>query len=139
MADKKLLEYINAAISRELQVSIQYMWQHVVSRGMRSPAIKAELKKIAVTEMKHAEKLAERLDFLGGNPTTVPEKITVGLDLKKIMEINAKAEKDAIKLYKEAIDHCAKINDSTTRRMFEEILAEEEEHLDFFQTMLEGN
>ena len=95
--------------------------------------------KIAVEEMQHAERLAERLDYLGGTPTTQPEKIVVGLELKKMMELDAKAESDTIKVYKEALEYCAKINDPVSRRLFEDLLVDEEDHHNFFETMLEGN
>ena len=62
---KKLNDQLNEAIAREIAVSIQYMWQHVMGDGMESPAVTEIVKKTAVTEMKHAEAIAERLDFLG--------------------------------------------------------------------------
>ena len=70
MASAKLLDMLNQAIARELQVSIQYMWQHVQWKGVEHYAVTEELKKTAVAEMKHAEKIAERLWYLGGKPTT---------------------------------------------------------------------
>jgi bacterioferritin len=73
MASKKLLEMLNKAIARELQVVIQYMWQHVQWSGIKGFAVQDEIEKIAITEMKHAEKIAERLFYLGGIPTTKPE------------------------------------------------------------------
>lgn len=66
MASKDLLDLLNKAIARELQVSIQYMWQHVQWRGVKGFAVKDELKNIAISEMKHAEAIAERLSYLGG-------------------------------------------------------------------------
>ena len=66
MASKKLLELMNREIARELQVSIQYMWQHVTVTGMRGAVVEGIFKEIAITEMKHAEEIAERLVSLGG-------------------------------------------------------------------------
>ncbi len=82
MASKKLLELLNKGIAREIQVSVQYMWQHVQWSGIPHYAIKDELKKVAIAEMKHAEEIAERLFYLGGVPTTKPEPIFVGKTLK---------------------------------------------------------
>ena len=76
MASKELLELLNSAIAREIQVSIQYMWQHVQWKGVKAFSIKDELRKIAITEMKHAEAIAERLVYLGGEPTTTPPQYT---------------------------------------------------------------
>ncbi|MEO0166879.1 MAG: ferritin-like domain-containing protein [candidate division WOR-3 bacterium] len=137
MASKELLDLMNRAIARELQVSIQYMWQHVQVVGIKGFAVKDELKKIAITEMKHAEAIAERLNYLGGKPTTKPEPINVGDTLKERIEQDKKDEEGAIKLYKEIIEKARKEGDEVTRKLFEGILTDEEEHHDTFSTLLE--
>ncbi len=137
MASQKLLEMLNAAIARELQVSIQYMWQHVQWSGVKGFAVQEELKKIAITEMKHAESIAERLVYLGGTPTTKPNEIFVGKTLREMIERDVKDEENAITLYKEIIAKAHEEKDITTARLFEEILEQEEEHHDFFTSLLE--
>ena len=138
MASKELLDLLNKAIAREIQVSVQYMWQHVQWAGVAHFAIKDELKKVAIEEMKHAEAVAERLFYLGGVPTTKPEPIFVGKTLKEMLTKDMKDEEGAIKLYKEIIAVAQKEDDYTTVRLFKKILADEEEHHDFFQGVLEG-
>ncbi len=64
----KLKEMLNDAIARELQVSIQYMWQHVQVIGVKGVAVQEKFKQTAITEMKHAEKIGERLWYLEGTP-----------------------------------------------------------------------
>ena len=136
-ADKKeLLEWLNKAIAREIGVSIQYMWQHVMAIGMQSPEIKDIFEDIAIEEMKHAEQIAERLFYLGGTPTTKPTPINVGGSLKEMVEADLKAEEEAIEMYKQVIKLAAGLEDSTTRLLFEKILAEEEGHADQFETIL---
>ena len=103
MVSEKLLEMLNAAIARELQVSIQYMWQHVQCIGVKGFAVKDKLKKIAITEMKHAETIAERLFYLGRTPTTKPAEIFVGKTLKEMIERDIKDEENAITLYGEIL------------------------------------
>jgi len=137
MASKELLDKLNDAIARELQVSVQYIWQHVMVRGINAEAVGGVFKKIAITEMKHAEEIAERLDYLGGVPTTKPAPITVGKSLKEMLEIDKKAEEEAISLYKEIIKLADKEGDVVTKRLFESILADEEEHHNQFSTLLE--
>ncbi|MEO0091554.1 MAG: ferritin-like domain-containing protein [candidate division WOR-3 bacterium] len=137
MASKELMEMMNKAIARELQVAIQYMWQHVQWKGVKAFAVKDELKKIAITEMKHAEAIAERLNYLGGIPTTKPEPIFVGTDLKEMIVQDKKDEEGAIKLYKEIIKLAGKEEDHTTKRLFKSILSDEEEHHDIFTGLLE--
>jgi len=138
MASKELLELLNKGIAREIQVSVQYMWQHVQWAGVAHYAIKDELKKIAISEMKHAEAIAERLFYLGGVPTTKPEPIFVGKQLKEMLVKDMDDEADAVKLYKKTISVAEKEGDVTTAQIFKKILQDEEEHHDFFQSVLEG-
>lgn len=133
----KLLDMLNDAIAREMQVSIQYMWQHVQWVGVKAFAVQDELKKIAITEMKHAEAIAERLFYLGGTPTTKPTEIFVGKTLKEMIARDVKDEENAIKLYKQIIAEARKEKDETTALLFMEILKDEEEHHDTFTTLLE--
>lgn len=137
MTSNKLKEMLNQAIAREIQVSIQYMWQHVMVRGINAESIGGVFKGISITEMKHAEAIAERLDYLGGLPTTKPTPIEVGKNAKEMLEIDKKAEEEAIALYKEIIKLAEKEGDIVTKRLFESILADEEAHHNQFSTLLE--
>lgn len=132
----ELIDLLNKAIAREIGVSVQYMWQHVMAIGMKSPEVKDIFEDIAIEEMKHAEKIAQRLFYLGGIPTTKPTHIIVGGSLENMVEKDLEAENEAIELYREIIDLAAKKEDSTTRLLFEEILTEEEEHKHTFTILL---
>jgi len=134
---KALLDKLNDAIAREMQVAIQYMWQHVQWSGVKGFAVHDELQSIAVEEMKHAEAIAERLFYLGGIPTTKPTPIFVGTTLKEMIAQNIKDEKNAIELYKEIVEMARKEGDETTKRLFRKILQEEEDHHDTFTTLIE--
>jgi bacterioferritin len=137
MATKKLMDMLNDAIAREIAVSIQYMWQHVQVRGLMAEAVGTTLRTIALAEMRHAELIAERLDYLGGLPTAKPTTIQVGgHDASRMLGIDAKLEEDAIKLYKQIIKQADKEGDVTTRKLFEQILGEEEDHHNTFTTLL---
>jgi bacterioferritin len=138
MATEKLLGMLNDAIARELQVTIQYMWQHVMWSGVKGFAVKDSFKEIAIDEMKHAEMIAERLNYLGGVPTTKPTTINVGNDLKAMLEQDKLDEEKAITMYKDIMDAAQAEKDYTTREIFEHILKDEEEHHDHFSTLLEG-
>jgi bacterioferritin len=137
MASKQLMDMMNKAIARELQVVVQYMWQHVQWKGVKGFAVKDELKAIAIAEMKHAEAIAERLNYFRGIPTTKPEPIFVGKNLKDMITTDKKDEEGAIKLYNDIIKMAEKEGDTVSRKMFEGILADEEEHLDTFSGLLE--
>jgi len=133
---QKLLELLNQAIAREIGVSVQYMWQHVMAMGMKSPEIKDIFEDIAVEEMKHAEKIAERLYYLGGTPTTKPTPIKVGGSLEEMIKDDVKAEDEALELYAQIIKVAESEGDSTTRLLFEEIMMNEEEHKHTFTILL---
>ena len=134
---KELMDLLNKAIARELQVAIQYMWQHVLWRGVKGFAVKDELKQIGIAEMKHAEAIAERLYYLGEKPTTKPEPIFIGETLKEMIAQDAKDEAGAIELYKKIVALTDKEGDVTTNELFRKILSDEEEHHDTFTTLLE--
>lgn len=136
MADQKLLDILNMSIARELQVSIQYMWHHVQAVGLESPAVKDIFRDIAIVEMKHAEAFAERLDLLGGVPTTKPDPILQGGSLQQMIQDDQKAEQEAVDMYRDAIQIAIAANDPVTRLMYEEILEAEEDHRKTFADLL---
>jgi bacterioferritin len=134
---KEMLDLLNQAIAREIQVAVQYMWQHVLWSGVKGMTVKGTLKSIAIEEMKHAESIAERLNYLGGIPTTKPDPIFVGKTLKEMITRDKKDEETAIALYKKIIGVARKAGDETTALLFQEILSDEEDHHDTFETLLE--
>jgi bacterioferritin len=138
VTSKKLFDLMNKGISRELKVSIQYMWQHILVTGIQGAVVEGIFKEIAITEMKHAEEIAERLAYLGGNPTIEPDPIVIGTSLVEMLKLDEKAEEEAITLYKQTIKVAKDEGDNSTRRLFEKILAEEEEHIDTFGKLLVG-
>ena len=138
MVSQKLLDFLNKGIARELQVSIQYMWQHIQVTGTDGAIVEDVFRKTAIAEMKHAELLAERLDYLDGVPTIKPDEINVGGSLIEMLKQDEENEEEAINLYKQAIQVAEKEGDYTTRRLLEEILAEEENHINTFGKLLVG-
>jgi bacterioferritin len=133
----ELKDLLNKAIAREIQVSIQYMWQHIQVVGVKGVAVQDKFQQTAIAEMKHAEKIAERLWYLGGTPTTKPAPIEVGKSMEEFLELDAKAEVEAIEMYREIIELANREKDVTTAFIFKEILEDEESHHDLFTTMLE--
>ena len=128
MTTKKLLEMLNGAIAREMQVAVQYMWQHVQWIGVKGYATRDAFQEIAIQEMKHAEAIAERLFYLGGIPTTKPDPINVGKALKEMLTQDVKDEEKAMEMYKEIIELARKEKDETTAFLFMGILKDEEDH-----------
>lgn len=87
-------------------------------------------------EMKHAEKIAERLFYFDVVPTTKPNPIAVGGTAEQMLKADVKAEEEAITLYKDIIRQAVAEGDDTTERLFKEILDAEERHHDTFTTLL---
>ncbi len=156
-ASAELLNLLNDAIARELQVCIQYMLQHALGAG-RSAAVAgdnqtaeqakfiashtmiylpgASLRKVAIQEMRHADAIAERVSFLGGEPTTQATPIILGKSAREMLEIDREAEKGAIALYKQIIDVAGKAQDAVTKSLFQRILADERKHQRLFSDLL---
>jgi bacterioferritin len=134
----QLLDLLNQAISLELQVSIQYMMQHVQWSGVKGFAVHSELRSIAMAEMKHAETIAERLYYLGGIPTVRPAPILVWSTLPAMLTQDLGDEAKTVKLYKQIIDQADKEGDKATSQVFRDILVDEEGHHDTFTTLLEA-
>jgi bacterioferritin len=135
-ASPKLTEMMNQGIASELQAIVQYMWHHIMVKGLHSTSLMDVFEDIAVEEMKHAEKIAERLFYFDVKPTTKPTPIAVGGTPEQMLKANVQAEEEAITLYKDIIKQAASEGDDTTRLLFEEILSEEERHHDTFTTLL---
>jgi bacterioferritin len=131
-----IVELLNKAAAGELQAAIQYVWQHVMVTGMESPELAGVLKGIAVEEMKHYEKIAERIDYLGGVPTTQPDPISRSQTNAKMLEDDVRAELDAIRLYRTIVEKAMQEKDYVTAELFEEILTDEEDHHYKFTTLL---
>jgi bacterioferritin len=134
---KELIDALNEDISYELAAIIQYMWHHVMASGVESPAIIDRFRLVAMDEMRHAGMLAERIDLLGGVPTTKLQAIQVGGVLKKMIQDDIAGEELAVRMYKQHIKLADGLDDPISRRMLEDILADEERHLHDWETILE--
>lgn len=156
-SSSNLVDLLNQALARELQVSVQYMLQHAVgaSQGLSSSAASsidkqnkfiashsmyflpgATLKKIAITEMRHAEAISERIVTLGGEPTTQPAKIMLDMTAKAMLENDREQERSAIELYRSIITSAEKEHDDITAGLFKSILKDERNHHCLFTALL---
>jgi bacterioferritin len=134
----ELLDMLNDAIARELQVSIQYMWQHVLWSGVHGYAVKDAFRSIGIVEMRHAEAIAERLNYFDKIPTTKPTPIFVGTTLKEMLEQDKVDEEGGMDLYRAIIVRAGEEGDVVTQELFKGILADEEDHHDTFMSLLEA-
>lgn len=141
------ISLLNQAVSRELQVSVQYMLQHTKMEKLIRKKIPENilldkttyeamgkiLKDFAIQEMKHAADIMERIYYLGGMATTKSNNVDVGNTLSAFARNGVKAEEEALTLYRGIIEAAGKIGDWETRELFEKIYAHEEAHLFKFQ------
>ncbi|MEM2108174.1 MAG: ferritin-like domain-containing protein [Candidatus Bathyarchaeia archaeon] len=146
-ATSEYLDLLNQAVSREIQVSIQYILQHAkMEKILRKvipenilldkttyEAVGKFLKEIAIQEMKHAADIMERIYYLGGSATTKSNKPVIGNSLSEFAKLGAKAEEEALVLYRKIIEAARAIGDVETREMFDKIYSQEEQHLFKFQ------
>ena len=133
---KKVIELLNQARARELGAISQYMTQHYELEDKDYGKLASKLKETAITEMKHAEKLAERILFLNGKPTTRPSGEAVkGQSIPDMLKTDIGLEDDAIKLYNEAAIICAAEKDHVSKGLFEDLLKDEDDHINMFQNI----
>jgi bacterioferritin len=131
---QKVLDLLNAARSRELTAISQYMLQHYELEDKDFGKLAKKMKEIAIQEMKHAEGLAERILFLKGEPTTKPDAVpSKGQDIPAILTTDIALETQAIAMYNDAAVVCAAEKDQISKQLFEKLLGEEEEHVNFFE------
>ncbi len=133
---KKVIELLNKARASELTAILQYMAHHYELEDGDFGKLAKVLKTVAIEEMKHAEKLAERILFLSGTPTTKPDgEVEKGQEIAQMLATDIGLEKGAVEMYNEAANACAAEKDQVSKQVFEELLADEEEHLDTFQNI----
>ncbi|MBU5688895.1 MAG: ferritin-like domain-containing protein [Candidatus Aenigmarchaeota archaeon] len=132
MDKQKVLKELNHALTTEYQAVIQYLTHATIAKGIDSDAVISLLKHIAEEEMKHAEILRERIFWLGGTPTMDVDERTLVKDIKQMLKVNAKAEEDAIKMYKGILKMLNHIEDIEIYEAIEEILEDEIEHWEEF-------
>lgn len=132
-----IVRLLNGALATELTCVLRYRRHHFMADGLESPTIAAEFLIHANAELGHADRLAQRIVQLGGepdfNPAGLLERSHAGYDeindLKGMIKSNLIAERVAVESYRQMIGLVAD-KDSTTRRLLEDILADEEEHAD---------
>ena len=131
---QKVIDLLNKARSRELTAIAQYMSQHYELEDTDFGKLASKFKEIAIAEMKHAEKLAERILFLKGEPTSKPDGVAKkGQKIPEMFNTNMALEATAMKMYNEASLVCAAEKDQISKELFEDLLKDEEDHFNYFE------
>jgi bacterioferritin len=142
---QEILRLLNASLATEWVCVLRYKRHYYMAKGVKAQVAAAEFLEHANQEAEHADKLAERIVQLGGEPELNPDLLSknshaqyvAGNSLKEMVTEDLIAERIAIDSYREIIQYIGE-KDPTTRRIFEEILAQEEEHADDMADILDG-
>ena len=136
--DAKVIDYLNKSLRHELTAINQY-WLHY---RFLDNWVLLEMAKVwrkeSIEEMEHADKLTARILFFDGFPNMqVLDPLRIGQNVKEIIECDLAAEMSARALYQEAATYCHSVKDYVWRDLFEKLMSDEEEHIDFLETQLE--
>jgi bacterioferritin len=133
----KVIDGLNAALTIELTAINQYFVQAKMCKNWGFDKLAKKHYVESIGEMKHAEKIIDRILFLEGVPEIARyDVIRVGTDVKEQFEFDLALESKGVAAYNELVDYCIKVKDNGTHKLALEILADSEEHVDWLETQL---
>ena len=136
--DPKVIEYLNRGLRSELTAVNQYWLHYRILDDWGYKELAKTWRKESIEEMHHADKFVERILFLDGFANLqVLDPLRIGQTVKEILECDLAAEYDARALYLEAAVYCESVGDRVSKNLFEELMADEEGHIDFLETQLD--
>ncbi len=135
--DTKVIDYLNAALRSELTAVSQYWLHYRLQEDWGFGHLAAKSREESIEEMHHADRLIARIIFLEGHPNLQKlDALRIGQTVRETLEADLAAEHDARRLYIEARNYCDQVNDFPTKVLFEELIQDEEGHIDFLETQL---
>jgi bacterioferritin len=136
--DAKVIDYLNKGLRSELTAINQYWLHYRLLDNWGLNVMAKYWKKESIEEMVHADRFVDRILYLEGHPNMqVLDPLRIGEDVKEIIECDLKAEVEARALYQEAANYCHEVKDFPSKELFEQLMADEEGHIDFLETQLD--
>ncbi|WP_299986710.1 bacterioferritin [uncultured Ruegeria sp.] len=136
--DPKVIEYLNNSLRHELTAVSQYWLHYRLQEDWGLGHMAKKSREESIEEMGHADKLIERIIFLEGHPNLQKlDPLRIGQTPKETLECDLAAEIDARALYKEAREYCREAGDYVSMALFEQLMSDEEGHIDFLETQLD--
>lgn len=136
--DKDVIDYLNRVLKNELTAINQYFLHYKMLEDMGLKRLAKLEYEESIDEMKHADRLMERILFLEGLPNLQDlGKLYVGENVQEMLECDLKLEMEGLPVLREAVAHCEKVADYVSRALFQDILSSEEEHVDWIETQLD--
>ena len=135
--DAKVIDYLNAALRSELTAVSQYWLHYRLQEDWGFGKVADKSRAESIEEMNHADRLIKRIIFLEGHPNLQKlDPLRIGQNIKETLEADLAGEHDARTLYIEARDHCEKVGDYVSKDLFEDLISDEEGHIDFLETQI---
>lgn len=135
--DKKILEILNDVLTAELTAINQYFVHSEMCENWGFDRLHQIIRKHSIGEMKHAEEVIERVLFLEGIPNMQRlGKINIGENVHEQLRLDQGLETDAVRRLNEGIEACRQADDNNSRHLLEEILEDEEDHIDWIEAQL---
>ena len=136
--DERVIEFLNEQLTAELTAINQYFLHAKMQENFGWVKLAAHTRAESIDEMRHAEQLTERILFLEGLPNYQRLfTVRVGQTVKEMFDADMQVEVEAVDRLRRGIAHMTEVSDHTSRRLFEEILADEETHIDYLETQLD--
>ncbi|MBN8957974.1 MAG: bacterioferritin [Rhizobiales bacterium] len=136
--DPKVIDYLNRGLRSELTAINQYWIHYRMLDDWGFTDLAKKWRAESIEEMQHADKFTTRIIFLEGFPNMqVLDPLHIGQNVKEVLECDLQAEYGARTLYQEAATHCRSVGDYVSKDLFEELMKDEEGHIDFLETQLD--